>query len=526
MLSQNRDKTTFALLSIILLSNAIFLFRHASHYFDVYEMGALMDAGWRILKGQLPYLDFQCSSGPVHLYLITLFYRIFGIGKNAMLVFLIVSHSAAILLTYAMARRYCPKAIAFLTSLLTTVCFYWTISHPWPDQTAHLFGLGGVCLLIYQTPFSSKSSAFKNGLLCGFFFILSMATKSNVGLAYGLTFVFFFLSVEGRLQGLLGLLLGTLLGGAIMLLVIRDPVAYYNQAFAAFYTGELASRRLISFLILFTYFVEWYWLIGIITLAVIEKNIKTHQPWVMLFICFYGIMIFTRFSSTIRPEANIPLSGVFLAMAFSLLFKDRENHTSTLGKIVFKSAIVMMVFFSGLLIASSAKRGLALNAWADGGIDSFNHYTMASRGVAGWQTSHQTGEAVDALTQLIKTYVPANDSLLVLSDLPILYLLTNHESYEGIPVALRVNEEPPPGEPSQKISQYVQTHTPDWIVTHKSEPSTPRVTDIIPYLGLTDMINEHYMIAAQHENYVLLVHRKRLTELTPTIVQLHQLTGV
>jgi len=48
----------FSALSFILTGNAVFVNYNAFHSFNFFDMSIFMNAGWRILRGQRPYIDF------------------------------------------------------------------------------------------------------------------------------------------------------------------------------------------------------------------------------------------------------------------------------------------------------------------------------------------------------------------------------------------------------------------------------------------------------------------------------------
>ena len=135
-------------LLVLLILNSFFLRFNAFRGFNFFDMGAFLDASWRVYIGQRPYLDFMYISGPVHLYLNAFFFTLFGFGKLAVLAHLVTVHSIVIVITYLIAKKYTPSSIALLSALLSTTCFYWPASHPWHDQSAHFWGLLAIAAIV------------------------------------------------------------------------------------------------------------------------------------------------------------------------------------------------------------------------------------------------------------------------------------------------------------------------------------------------------------------------------------------
>jgi len=114
-----------SVLVLILIGNAFFLKYNAFRCFNFLDMGAFLDAGWRVFRGQRPYIDFIYFEGPVHLQLHALSFHLFGFGKTAIFSHLIFVHSVVIILVYFMLQSRVNRWIAFLVTLLTAPSFYW-----------------------------------------------------------------------------------------------------------------------------------------------------------------------------------------------------------------------------------------------------------------------------------------------------------------------------------------------------------------------------------------------------------------
>jgi len=98
-------RLNLGIMSCLLLGNAIFLNFNAFRGFNFFDFGAFMDAAWRVVNGQRPYIDFIYFTGPVHLYVTSFFYAIFGFGQLGVLMNIVVIHSIVILLSFLLAKK-------------------------------------------------------------------------------------------------------------------------------------------------------------------------------------------------------------------------------------------------------------------------------------------------------------------------------------------------------------------------------------------------------------------------------------
>src|SRR3989338_1931747 len=165
----------------LLVLNAFFLNYNAFRTFNFYDMCFPLDGGWRIASGQRPYADFIYYTGPVHLYLNALFFKLFGFGKAAVLAHLIFIHSLVITAVFIVSRKYLPVWITALVTILTTTSFYWPISHPWHNQTALFFGIMAVVFFLIHFPLAD-SKAFLVGAFPGVCVVLAFITKTDIGI--------------------------------------------------------------------------------------------------------------------------------------------------------------------------------------------------------------------------------------------------------------------------------------------------------------------------------------------------------
>ena len=116
----------------------------------------------------------------------------------------------------------------------------------------------------------------------------------------------------------------------------------------------------------------------------------------------------------------------------------------------------------------------------------------------------ETGEALDAAVIWINKNIPKNESLLVLTDLQVLYPLTGRDSYRGVPFIFAAGELPGLGKQLEQVRNHILTYPPDWIITHRIPLASHKVRAIVSYLGLKEFILNSYVHAQIYNQYVIL----------------------
>ncbi len=491
-------------LTILLILNAFFLRFNAFRGFNFFDMSAFLDAAWRIYIGQKPYADFIYFAGPVHLYVHALSFILFGFGKTAIWMHLVIVHSIVIISTFYFAKKFVPLAIAFLATLLSTTCFYWPLSHPWYDQTAHLWGMVALSVIVCQSPFSETNRAFRVGLFSGIMSSLSLMSKTNVGGLYIIVLIFLLCLESNRKASLKGFLLGAIGMAAAILILMGAPLKFIEQTILNFNTPfqkllRFNALRLVSF-----WLMDAYW--SATVLAMINAAFAFKQSWKTLCLqlsIFFASKLATA-TGTMLPTANIPLLGMQMASVFAVLYQVRKTCAGHTAKIVNTVSIYASIILTIALIGISAMRGFQLEAWRYNDLDPIGDYVLQSKPFDGWRTDRETGEAVDALVLAINSYVPKKDSILILTDIQIIYALTQRESFKGMPFIFTYKASPPPGKLLEETRDQILNHPPDWIITHIDQKPLSGVRMLIPYLRLEDFVLNSYMPMLVKNNYILL----------------------
>jgi hypothetical protein len=460
-------------------------------------MGSFLDASWRIYTGQHPYRDFIYYTGPVHLYLNALFFHLFGFGKTAILAHLVFIHSTVIALVFLLARRHFPFFITLLITFLTAPSFYWSISHPWHDQTAHLWGIIGIILLAWYTPAASFRKIFWPMLVCGILANLAFITKTNIGTAYFFVFGIIAVTADNKKIRLCGYITGLILGGLVSLLIIRHPILFLQQLTAA--NQVMAVQRFEFLNNIGNLFHTFYWAAPVlISWAGFRQWPKIKMPFLLL-LGTTSVAIFSLNTAGIIEDAYNFLWGIQIMSAFILLYcVSDEDKKSRLWKVTQTSLILLTL----ALIILSVKYGLELKTWSFQGKEITGDYLIKSESLKGWRCAFSQGFALDEMASAVNQHIPKDESLLILTDLYIINAITNRESYRGIPFGFMREFLPVPGKQTEEVKTHILENPPDWILTHRAS-----FKGEIEMLELQEEIRDNYKLMKSSQGYILLKRR-------------------
>jgi hypothetical protein len=161
-----------------ILLGSVLVFPVGKTGFHFHDLSIAFDGGYRILKGQLPFVDFFSPIGPVLFIQQAAFFALFGVTINAYLLHGAFLNAVAALVAYSLLRRF-DRTTAVVGAAVTSFWFFLPPGAPYIDTTALFWAFVGVLALTQKREPSSPKGfyLFAAGVCVG----LSFLTKQNVG---------------------------------------------------------------------------------------------------------------------------------------------------------------------------------------------------------------------------------------------------------------------------------------------------------------------------------------------------------
>lgn len=500
-----------AVLAALLLSMSWWTAVLARRRFDFYDMSIFMDAGWRVACGQRLYVDFFYIAGPVHPYLFAAFIKALGFNQWAVLAFLLVTQAVVLASAYAMARRtFSPFVAGLLAAAAAAACFL-TLAHPWYDLTALALLVASWALLDAFDPYTEGQawSAAAAGTLAA----LAFLAKSNAGLAGG-GMMLLALGLGGAFTRSWRPFALYVLGGgvtaALLVLTLASPVEYFQQNFLDFGTsGRLRDfQRLGGAVTALPY--GW---MGLLAAAVIwaggSRWRRAQARTILLLASAWITGVFTIWTgSSLMPGGGYLLGVVALLLARLAAGLTEADEGRPVRRVPGARWALAAGALSLYVLHWGSSHALEQWNWRPSNIRS--DYALTSPGFEGWRCVRRVGEGVDRAAQAIRAHVPAADSLFILPDVSVLYGMTGHDSYRGIPWAFDIRNSPAPASRLwRRTVGRLQEDKPRWILLHMHfETGFNATRPVLHTLRLDAMIANEYETVWSWGDFVLLRRRE------------------
>ena len=156
-----------------------------SRGFYALDQSIAFDGAYRILQGQIPYLDFLIPCGPVTFWLHALFFKVLGVNYGAFLVGASAINALATLCAIQLTRLHTSRnqLLSYVAGAITATWFYPPFGTPYYEQTANFFSLVAI-LCLSTAAISDQTIAGRRytlGFLAGIAAFLSIMSKQNAG---------------------------------------------------------------------------------------------------------------------------------------------------------------------------------------------------------------------------------------------------------------------------------------------------------------------------------------------------------
>lgn len=135
----DRGRKVFALIVLIILASTLTI-RTGRLGFMPLDQSIIFDGGWRVLSGQVPFVDFFTPTGLVPLYLQALMFKIMGVSWMAYVLHAALLNAVFAIFVYFMLRRiFRWNWVALYFALAAAFFLYPPMGTPYMDQHALVF---------------------------------------------------------------------------------------------------------------------------------------------------------------------------------------------------------------------------------------------------------------------------------------------------------------------------------------------------------------------------------------------------
>jgi len=189
---------------------------------------------------------------------------------------------------------------------------------------------------------------------------------------------------------------------------------------------------------------------------------------------------------------NVPLLGLVVALGF--LAVGNNPRAKIALRILAFTFLCLHVYF-----------GATKAAW--GSLSVEPRIPLTRGPLKGWRLTHTQYDLLNGYPWLIQSKVKTGESLLILTDLQILYLLSNRESYRGIPYGFLTGELPVEGTQREGVRDRIKANPPDWVLIH-TETGKSFVNYLPLYLELDRFLKDSYEVNTTFKGYALLKKKK------------------
>lgn len=151
--------------------------------FFALDQGLVMDGAWRVQQGQVPYVDFQMPMGLIPIVLVAAFFQVLGAGFDSYLLVgsLINVLGAWLVLQIGLSLLPERRAWILLATLASAICFHPAMGTPYVDQTAGLFVLVALTLVLRSKERPGIGSRLPE-FAAGAAWVLAFLSKQSVAL--------------------------------------------------------------------------------------------------------------------------------------------------------------------------------------------------------------------------------------------------------------------------------------------------------------------------------------------------------
>lgn len=406
----------------------LFFYNRGLTFFDE---GYILHSADRILNGNIPYRDFSFIYTPGSIYLVVLFFKLFGVSIISGRILTAIISFATITLIYFLSIRIIKNP--YLRQIPVLVFISWLPAHinfPWPVVFV-AFAYFLTAAILY---FGMKTGKDKYFFLAGLTGILSFLFKQNFGLAIiaGSAISLYFLKSSLKSGPVICYSIGLFTGSLIFMTYLFLTGSFY-PFFSDFYVMTIQSILLEGQLNTpFVYGkhlydilkIGFYLLPLIIPLISFFLLLKKSEKNINLTMSIFSGMFYL---SGIRPTTDfIHLVPLFAVCGFPLVIIVEKCRSKAFKKGFITLSILLII--TGFYTAIFGGYYRWLTPIADSIY--FTKYTKINL-----YLDRKQKQIVPEISDYIKSHTNKNDYILVIDYIPIFYFITDRKNptvYDGM----------------------------------------------------------------------------------------------
>ena len=398
------------------------------------DLSIPFDGGYRIVLGQLPFVDFQAPIGPVLFLQQALFFALFGVGLSAFLTHAAVLNAAASYTSWRLLHPLLGAGPAVLGGMVTLAWFYLPPSAPYIDTTAFFW------LLIALAAVASSRRALDDsrmGLLTGAAGLaagLAFLTKQNIG-GLGIAGLALLLFLHGRRRWQPALLLLAASTPLVLLTAWASATGAWEAYMDSFWRVPLESGRL-KYILPFALRA----VVKLLRPEMVNSSFAELLGPALRETMVYGLcaVLALRWWRERGEERRFLLAMTTMLLLVQQWSFNTSNNDEPLYWPFLGVLVALGVHLLGLgrrpavlaltgLIAAGAGIGLAAGRSIHAVKPAALTHTLEEGPFAGLRLHEVEGQALDSLLRFAEAEIPERSRLLILGHATFLYAATGHE---------------------------------------------------------------------------------------------------
>ena len=258
------------------------------------------DSGYKVLNGEVPFVDYWLVKGPLLDYLQAIFFYFFGVNWQSYVLHASLINAILTIFTFVVLKNYNLKSFyCFFYSLLFSILAYPSSATPFIDHHSAFFSLLGIYSFLLAIKNNNKLYWYLIPIFFGFAFFSKQVPASYIIILLSFVLILFS-TVKKNLNYIKYLFVSTLVFGvAVFIFGIFQGINFSSFLIQHFlYPQTIGAERFLNLDISYKNIIENFILIYLAAIPFVYENIKKiffNKKYIKEsdFYAFLSIIIFT-----------------------------------------------------------------------------------------------------------------------------------------------------------------------------------------------------------------------------------------